>query len=92
MKTRNEIALLFSLFLLVSSQTVMAASDNWRNLTPTEKDKVLQNYQRWQRLPPQDKEHLRDEWNRWQRLPKDERDRIKQRYDQERRGRDRYRD
>lgn len=87
MKTKKAIALLFGSFLLVSAQIATAASDNWRNLTPTEKDKVLQNYQRWQRMPQQDKEHLRDEWNRWQRLPKDERERIKQRYDEQRRNR-----
>ena len=87
MKTRITLALIFSLFWLASSQPVVAANDNWRNLTPTEKDRVRENYQRWQRLPPQDKEHLRDEWNRWQRLPKDERDRIKQRYDRQRRDR-----
>jgi hypothetical protein len=87
MKARNTVAGIFGLSLLLSSQGLMAASDNWRNLTPPEKDKVLQNYQRWEKLPPQDKEHLRDEWNRWQRLPKDERERIKQRYDRQRRDR-----
>jgi uncharacterized protein DUF3106 len=89
MKTPNGTALLLGALLFMSSQMAIAASDNWRNLTPPEKDRVLQNYQRWQRLPPQDKEHLRDEWNRWQRLPKDERERIRERYDQQRRGRDR---
>jgi Protein of unknown function (DUF3106) len=89
MKTRIITVLLFGAFLLVGSQTATAASDNWRYLTPTEKDRVIQNYQRWQKLPPQDKEHLRDEWNRWQRLPSDERERIKQRYDQQRRDRNR---
>ena len=87
MRKEKQIALILGLFLLFRSQVASAASDNWRNLTPTEKDRVLENYQRWQRLPQQDKEHLRDEWNRWQRLPKDERERIKERYDQQRRDR-----
>ncbi len=87
MKKEKTLALLFGSFLLVSSQVASAASDNWLNLTPREKDHVLENYQRWQRLPQQDKQHLRDEWNRWQRLPNDERERIKQRYDQQRRDR-----
>jgi hypothetical protein len=90
MKARNTIASIIALFLFLSSQPVaLAANDGWRNLTPTEKDKVQQNYERWQRLPQQDKDHLREEWNRWQRLPKDERERIKQRYDRQRRDRDR---
>jgi hypothetical protein len=84
------ISLIFGSFLLASSQIASAAGDNWRSLTPTEKDRVRENYQRWQRLPQQDKEHLREEWNRWQRLPRDERERIKERYDQQRR--DRHRD
>jgi uncharacterized protein DUF3106 len=87
MKTRITVALMVSLLWLAAPSRLIAANDNWRNLTPTEKDKVRENYQRWQRLPPQDKDHLRDEWNRWQRLPKDERDRIKQRYDRQRRDR-----
>src|SRR5580765_6541036 len=87
MRKERLISLMLGAFLLVSSQIASAAGDNWRNLTPTEKDRVLQNYERWQRLPQQDKEHLREEWNRWQRLPKDERERIKQRYDRLRRPR-----
>ena len=38
--------------------------DNWRSLSPKEKENVLRNYQRWQTLPPRDKEHLREEWDR----------------------------
>jgi hypothetical protein len=76
--------------MLLSPLTAGAAdrSENWRNLSPKEKDKVLRNYQRWQTLPPQDKEHLREEWDRWQRLPQDRRDRLKRRYEEEGRGRD----
>ena len=76
--------------LLLSPLAGLAAnsSDDWRNLSPKEKDKVLRNYQRWQHLPPQDKEHLRDEWDRWQRLPQDRRDRLKQRYEEQRQRRD----
>jgi hypothetical protein len=68
---------------------VSAADNDWRNLSPKEKDRVLRNYQRWEKLPSQDKEHLREEWNRWQRLPKDQRERLKQRYDEQRNSRDR---
>ena len=76
-------------FLLVAAQGAWGADDNWRNLSPKEKDRVLRNYQRWQNLPSQDKEHLREEWKRWQRLPEDRRDRLKQRYNDQRRDRDR---
>jgi Protein of unknown function (DUF3106) len=61
--------------------------DNWRNLSPKERENIQKNYQRWQNLPPQDKEHLREEWDRWQNLPKDRRDQLKNRYDDLRRRR-----
>jgi hypothetical protein len=92
MKTRKTIAWVFGLFLLLAGNSASAANDDWRNLSPKEKDRVLRNYQRWQNLPSQDKEHLREEWNRWQRLPQDRRDRLKQRYDDQRRERGRGRD
>jgi len=92
MMKEKIISVVVGLSLLITAQVASAAGDNWRNLTPNEKDRVLENYQRWQRLPQQDKEHLRQEWNRWQRLPKDERERIKERYDQQQQRRDRRRD
>ena len=81
--SRIVVSILFSA-LLLSPLAGWAAnsSENWRNLSPKEKDKVLQNYQRWQNLPRQDKEHLREEWDRWQRLPQDRRERLKQRYEE----------
>ncbi len=82
-------SVLFSSLLLSSSAGWAADNrDNWRNLSPKEKDKVLRNYQRWQNLPPQDKEHLREEWDRWQRLPQDRRDRLRRRYEEEGQRRD----
>jgi hypothetical protein len=55
--------------------------DNWGKLTPREKERVRQNYERWQSLPPQDKEHLREEWNRYRTLPPDRREQLKRRYE-----------
>jgi hypothetical protein len=80
--------LLSALLLLPRAGRAANSSDDWRNLSPKEKDKVLRNYQRWQHLPPADKEHLREEWDRWQRLPQDRRERLKRRYE-ERERRDR---
>jgi hypothetical protein len=78
----------FSLLLLSSAGWAADNSENWRNLSPKDKDKVLRNYQRWQNLPPQDKEHLREEWDRWQRLPQDRRDRLRRRYEEQGQRRD----
>ena len=87
MKTRIALALAFGLFLPLLAGRAIGADDNWRNLSPRDKDRVQRNYQRWKSLPPGDKEHLREEWNRYQRLPKDQQDRLKQRYNDQRRDR-----
>jgi hypothetical protein len=87
MTTRKLLFLALGLFCLLGTQSVRAADDGWRQLTPTEKERVLRNYRRWQSLPPQDKEHLREQWDRWQSLPQDRRERLKQRYNDQRRDR-----
>lgn len=92
MKKQIVSALVLGSFLLSAVAPGWAANDDWRNLSPREKDRVLRNYQRWQDLPPRDKEHLREEWNRWQSLPQDRRDRLKQRFDEQRHDRNRDRD
>lgn len=80
------IALVFGLSLPLLAERAIGAGDNWRNLSPGEKERVQRNYQRWKSLPPKDKEHLREEWDRYQRLPKDQQDRLKRRYNDQRRG------
>ena len=69
------------LILLPSLSWALDGADNWRNLSPKERENVLRNYQRWQNLPPQDKEHLQEEWQRWRSLPPDQRDKLRKRYD-----------
>jgi hypothetical protein len=61
--------------------------DNWRRLSPKEKENIQRNYQRWQNLPSQDKEHLREEWDRFKNLPPDQRDNLRRRYDELRKQR-----
>jgi hypothetical protein len=79
-RTLSAIALCSLLFSPVAGRALDGA-DNWRNLTPKEKENIQRNYQRWQNLPPKDKEHLREEWNRWRNLPQDKRDQLRRRYD-----------
>ena len=85
MKKRIVTLWMLGAFLLVLSGPVFAAADDWRHLSPKEKDTIRRNYQRWEKLPPQDKDHLREEWDRFQRLPQDQRDRLRQRFDEQRR-------
>mgnify|MGYP003531678689 CR=1 FL=1 len=63
--------------------------DNWRRLSPKEKENVQRNYQRWQNLPSQDKEHLREAWDRFKNLPPAQRDNLRRRYDELRKQRPR---
>ncbi|HEY7167818.1 MAG TPA: DUF3106 domain-containing protein [Candidatus Binatia bacterium] len=82
---RNLIALLLcGAVLLPAVGWSRDDKDNWRNLSPREKENVIRNYQRWQNLPQSDKQHLQQEWNRWQSLPPDRRDQIQRRYERER--------
>ena len=83
---RAVAASILGLFLLQPfSAWARDGSENWRNLSPNERENIQKNYQRWQNLPPKDKEHLREEWDRWQSLPKDRRDQLKNRYEDLRR-------
>jgi len=85
-------AVIFGLCLLVILPSVgwaLDSKDDWRNLSPQEKEHVIRNYQRWQNLPPQNKEHLREEWDRWQRLPQDRREKLRRRYEEQRHDRSR---
>ena len=82
LKIKAAAAGLCLLILLPSFSWALDGADNWRNLSPKERENVLRNYQRWQSLPQKDKEYLREEWDHWRSLPQDQRDRLRKRYDQ----------
>ena len=75
------------ILLLPISGWARDGGDQWRRLSPNEKENIQRNYQRWQNLPPQDKEHLREEWDRYQNLPQDQREQLRRRYDEQRKQR-----
>ena len=84
MKVRDITAIVLAFFLLLTGELTLAA-DDWRNLSPKERERVLDNIKRWEKLPPRDKDRVRETQRYWDRLPKDQRDQIKQRYDEQRR-------
>ena len=86
MKKRIVTLSMMGSLLLALSTPVSAASDEWRHLSPKEKDTIQRNYKRWEKVPPKDKDHFRDEWDRVKRMPQDQRDRLRQRFDEQRRG------
>jgi hypothetical protein len=54
MKMRKTAAWVLGLFLLMAAGQAAAANDDWRNLSPREKDRIRRNYHRWVNLPSQD--------------------------------------
>jgi len=51
--------------------------ERWRNMSPLEKQKILQNEQRLRRLPPQQQQQLRERAQVWQRMTPGQRDHIR---------------
>jgi hypothetical protein len=84
MKARDITAIVLGAFLLLSAEFTLAAED-WRNLSPRERERVRENLDRWKKLPPRDKDRVRDARKYYEGLPKDQRDQIRQRYDEQRR-------
>jgi hypothetical protein len=82
LKVKIVVTSLCLLTLMPSMSWALDGADNWRNLSPKERENVLRNYQRWQSLPPKDKEYLREEWDHWRSLPPDQRDKLRKRYDE----------
>jgi hypothetical protein len=85
MKARHITAIVLGSFLLLTAELTLAAGDDWRNLSPKDREKVRQNIDRWEKLPPRDKDRVRDARKYYEGLPKDQRDQIRQRYDEQRR-------
>jgi Protein of unknown function (DUF3106) len=84
MKARDITAIVLGSFLLLTAELTLAAED-WRNLSPKDRERVRENIDRWQKLPPRDKDRVRDARKYYEGLPKDQREQIRQRYDEQRR-------
>lgn len=53
---------------------------NWYELSPRERSRALENYNRFQKLPPERQRDIRERYNRWQQLPSEEKNRIRENY------------
>jgi hypothetical protein len=84
MKARDITGIVLGSFLLLTAELTLAAED-WRNLSPKERERVRQNIDRWEKLPPRDKDRVRDARKYYEGLPRDQREQIRQRYDEQRR-------
>ena len=57
-----------------------ALNQSWRDLSPKERSRALENYQRFQKLSPKGRRGIEERYHRWQQLPDQERDRIRRNY------------
>ena len=64
-----------------SSIRFRTVEQSWDDLSPTERERALKNFQRFQQLPGERKQDLQDAYDRWQKLPASERERIQKNYE-----------
>ncbi|MGH7965619.1 MAG: DUF3106 domain-containing protein [Candidatus Binatia bacterium] len=55
-------------------------NQGWRDLSPQERSRALENYQRFQKLPPERQRFMEERYDRWRQLPSEERDRLRRNY------------
>lgn len=60
---------------------IQTVDQDWYELSPRERSRALENYERFQRLPPEKQRHIEERYNRWRGLPPEERDRIRRNYE-----------
>jgi hypothetical protein len=66
----------------MSSSILLQKTDqSWYELSPQEKSRALENYQRFQKLPPERKRAIEEQYQRWQQLPPTEQERIRRNYE-----------
>lgn len=98
MSTRG---ILLGIAILIASTTVppllgsanaggfpLRLAQRWDELSPEQKSRAMENYQRHKRLSPEKQRDVEQHYRRWQNLPSTEKDRIRQRYREDPRDRD----
>lgn len=63
-----------------SSSLLRTVERGWDDLSPTERERALNNFKRFQQLPGDRKRDLQNAYDRWQKLPGSERQRIQENY------------
>jgi hypothetical protein len=54
---------------------------SWDQLSPTERQRAREYYQRFQQLPEPDRQSVEQQYRRWQSLPTEQRRRLRQNYE-----------
>jgi len=57
-------------------------AESWDDLTPSQRERALRNYQSYQELPPDKKRDIDQRYEKWKKLPRSDQDRYRQKHDQ----------
>lgn len=79
--TVGELLILLSLCVLVRPAAAhMVLADQWRDLSPEQRYRTLQNYWQHQQLPADRQHEIEQRYERWRGMSPEERSRIQQNY------------
>jgi hypothetical protein len=53
----------------------------WQRLSPEDRARARQNYERFQQLPEKDRERIHERYQRWQNLQPEQRERLRENYE-----------
>jgi ATPase subunit of ABC transporter with duplicated ATPase domains len=56
-------------------------TQSWYELSPQERSRALENYQRFKKLSPERQRIIEERYQRWQQLPPEEKERIRRNYE-----------
>lgn len=57
-------------------------AESWDDLSPSQRERALRNYQSYQELPPDKKRDIDERYEKWKKLPRSDQDRYRQKHDQ----------
>lgn len=56
-------------------------AQSWEDLSPDQRSRAMENFQRFQRMPPQSREQVERRWQDFRQMPPTEQDRIRRNFD-----------
>ncbi len=57
-------------------------AESWDNLTPSQRERALKNYQRYMELPPQKRRDIDQRYEKWKALAPSDQDRFRKKHDE----------
>jgi len=57
-------------------------AESWDDLSPSQRERALRNYQSYQELPPDKKRDIDRHYEKWKNLPRSDQDRYRKKHDE----------